>query len=133
MEEPFLTKFNELKKNTDLVMLDFKEIDPAKHKELTGWDNANIVQMAKYLSEIGKDMWIRHVLVPGIPDDEQGLHELDALIKELKTVKRVEVLPYHTLGLAKWQKLGISYPLDGVPTPTKEQTALAEQILVHND
>lgn len=133
MEEPFLSKFNELMKNTDLVMLDFKEIDPAKHKELTGWDNANIVQMAKYLSEIGKDMWIRHVLVPGITDDEQGLHELDALIKELKTVKRVEVLPYHTLGLAKWQKLGISYPLDGVPTPTKEQTALAEQILVHND
>ena len=78
-------------------------------------------------------MWIRLVLVPGITDDEQGLHELDALIKELKTVKRVEVLPYHTLGLAKWQKLGISYPLDGVPTPTKEQTALAEQILVHND
>ena len=132
-EEPYFSKFNELMQYTDLFLLDIKEMNDEKHKKLTGWTNANILDLAQYLSDNGKDMWIRHVLVPGITDDEQGLHELDALIKELKTVKRVEVLPYHTLGLAKWQKLGISYPLDGVPTPTKEQTALAEQILLHND
>ena len=129
MEEPFFSKFQELIKYTDLVMLDFKEYDPEKHKKLTGVDNANIVQMARFLSDNGVDLWIRHVLVPGLTDDEQGLKDMNALIKELKTVKRVEILPYHTLGLFKWQNLGIKYPLDGVPSPTKEEVARANELL----
>ena len=119
--------------NTDLVMLDLKHIDPEKHRALTGHTNENILDFARYLNEIGKPMWIRHVLVPGVTDDDENLYGIRAFLDTLSNVKKVEVLPYHTLGLAKWQKLGISYPLDGVPTPTKEQTALAEQILVHND
>ena len=107
-------------KVTDLVILDFKEIDNEKHKKLTGCPNDNIVQMAKWLSDHGKDMWLRHVLVPDLTDDEEGLVRTRDLIRELKTVKRVEVLPYHTLGLFKWQKLGIPYTLDGVNTPAEE-------------
>ena len=129
MEEPFLSQFNELMKVTDLIMLDFKEIVSDKHKALTGWGNENIVQMARYMSDMGKDMWIRHVLVPGLTDDEEGLYELRDLIRELKTVKKVEILPYHTLGLGKWEKLNIKYPLEGIEPPTPEQVQKAEKIL----
>ena len=128
-EEPFYLKWKELMKVTDLVILDFKEIDNEKHKKLTGCPNDNIVQMAKWLSDHGKDMWIRHVLVPDLTDDEEGLVRTRDLIRELKTVKRVEVLPYHTLGLFKWQKLGIPYTLDSVRTPTAEEVKKAEEIL----
>lgn len=129
MEESFLSKFDKLMEYTDLVMLDLKEMNSDKHKTLTKWGNENILQMARHMSELGKDMWIRRVLVPGLTDDEEGLKALSEFIESLNTVKRVEVLPYHTLGLFKWDKLGEKYPLEGVPTPTEEEVAKAEEIL----
>ncbi len=130
MEPEYLEKFNELMKYTDLFMLDIKHIDDEKHKILTGQTNTNILQMAKYLSDNGKAMWIRHVLVPGITDDEEDLKKLRAFIDELKTVERVEVLPYHTLGVFKWKELGLEYSLEGIDPPTKEQIEMANNILV---
>ena len=129
LEEPFISKFNELMKVTDLFMLDIKEMDEEKHKSLTNWTNANIIEMAKYLSDHGKDMWIRHVLVPGLTDGEEELKKLKELIDNLKTVTKVEILPYHTLGLFKWQNLKIDYPLEGVQVPTGEEVKKAEDIL----
>ena len=85
--------------------------------------------MAQYVAARGVDLWIRHVLVPGLTDDADGLRQLDAFIKTLPTVRRVEILPYHTLGLFKWQNLGIPYPLDGVRVPTAEEVETAEQLL----
>ena len=104
-------------------------MDEEKHKALTGHTNKNILELARYLSDHGKEMWIRHVLVPGLTDDEAGLVALKGFIGELKTVSRVEILPYHTLGLFKWENLGIDYPLDGVKTPTDEEVKRAEGIL----
>ena len=131
MEEEWLAKFDELLKYTDLVMLDLKEIDDEKHKKLTGFTNENILQMAKYISDKGKAMWIRHVLVPGLTDDEAGLKEMADFIATLKTVEKVENLPYHTLGLFKWDNLKLKYPLEGVPSPTKEEMERADKILVN--
>lgn len=128
-EEPFFSKFQKLMALTDLVMLDLKHTDADAHKSLTGQDNANILQMAQYLSDSGKAMWIRRVLVPGLTDDEAELTRTRAFIQGLKTVERVEILPYHTLALAKWIKLGIPYPLDGVPEPSNEAVAHAEALL----
>lgn len=128
-EEPFFGKFQQLMEVTDLVMLDLKDTDPQTHQKLTGWDNANILQMAQYLSDTGKDMWVRRVLVPGLTDHREELAHLRTLLDSWKTVRRVEILPYHTLGLFKWEKLGIDYPLDGVPTPTEEEVRQAEEIL----
>lgn len=125
----FLKKFDELIKYTDLVMLDIKEIESDKHKELTGHKNDNILAMAQYLSDKGIRMWIRHVLVPNLTDDEEGLKKLNQFIKQLKTVDKVEILPYHTLGLMKWEKLGIPYPLDGYKIPTAEEVEKAERLL----
>ncbi len=114
---------------TDLFILDIKQINGEKHKQLTGWDNKNILDMARYLSDNGKDMWIRHVLVPGITTDEEDLKELRKFLDTLKTVRRVEVLPYHTMGITKYEKLGIPYPLLSVEPPTVEEIQRAEQIL----
>ena len=134
LEEPFISKFNELMEVTDLFMLDLKEINDEKHKELTKWTNKNILEMAKYLSDHGKHMWIRHVLVPGLTDDKDGLKELNSFIKTLKTVDRVEILPYHTLGEVKWDELNIPYPLEGVRIPTREEVLEAEELLdIHED
>ena len=129
VEEPFFGKFNELMKYTDLFMLDIKHIDDEEHKKLTGQTNKNILDMAQYLSKNGKKMWIRHVLVPGITMDERYLKQLREFIDTLKTVERVEVLPYHTLGVFKWKELGIPYQLEGVEPPTEEQIECAKRIL----
>ena len=119
LEEPFKSKFDELMKYTDLFMLDIKHIDDAAHRKLTGQTNQNILEMAAYLSDHGKAMWIRHVLVPGITTEEDELYRLRSFLDTLKTVERVEVLPYHTLGVFKWKELGIPYQLEGVDPPTK--------------
>ena len=129
LDKEYLDKFDKLMAVTDLFMLDIKHIDNEKHKELTGWTNENILQMAKYLSDNGKDIWIRHVLVPGVTDDEEDLKRLSQFVAELKTVKRFEVLPYHTLGVFKWKELGEPYKLEGVMPPTMEQIKRANNIL----
>ena len=90
--------FEALMKYTDLVLLDIKHIDNDAHKRLTGWENENILDCARYLSDIHKPVWIRHVLVPGINDDDESLHRLRSFIDTLSNVERVEVLPYHDLG-----------------------------------
>jgi pyruvate formate lyase activating enzyme len=129
-ETVFFPKFERLMKSTDLVLLDIKHIDSERHQWLTGHPNERILDCARYLDEIGKPFWIRHVLVPGITDDEQQLKRLRAFVDTLHHVKKVEVLPYHTLGTFKWQQLGIDYTLKDVPTPTSEQVKTAERILV---
>ncbi len=129
MDPAFLEKFDKLMEVTDLFMLDLKEMDPKKHKELTGHTNENILQMATYLSDHNKRMWLRHVLVPNLTDDEAGLKEMDAFIDTLKSVERVEVLPYHTLAISKWENLGIAYPLEGVEGPTDAEKERAEKLL----
>lgn len=128
-EEPFFTKFQKLLEVTDLFMLDIKEMDADKHRQLTGQDNANILEMARYLSDQGKAMWIRHVLVPGITDDEKDLLALRDFVGALQTVERLEILPYHTLGVFKWKELGLSYGLEGIDPPTAEEVRRAKEIL----
>lgn len=128
-EEPYFGKMQELMKYTDLVMLDIKHIDDEKHKILTGHTNENILDMAKYLDEIGKPVWIRHVLVPERSDEDAALEKLHEFIEGLGNVEKVEVLPYHTLGAYKWKELGYEYPLEGIDPPTKERVEHAKQVL----
>ena len=120
-EEPFFSKFEELMKYTNLLLLDLKEINPARHKDLTGFDNSNIIEMAKYLSEINKPVWIRHVLVPEHSDFDEDLDALGDFIDTLSNVDRVEILPYHTLGKFKWENLGIPYTLESISPPSAER------------
>ena len=129
-EEPWLGAFRRLMDVTDLVMLDIKHINPGAHRELTGQDNANVLDCARFLSEIDKSVWIRHVLVPGVTDDDFSLDELSKFLKQLKNIKKIEVLPYHTFGVEKWKTLGIPYQLEGVEPPQKANIERAQAILV---
>lgn len=128
-EEPFFSKFNELMNLTDLFLLDIKQINDDKHRDLTGFSNSNILDLAQYLSDQGKHMWIRHVLVPTITTDEDDLKKTKEFIDTLKTVDKVEVLPYHKLGITEWERLGIPYKLEGIDPPTDEEQKLAKSIL----
>jgi len=128
-EKPFFSELLKLVDVTDLFLLDLKQINDVKHQKLTGWSNANILEMARFLSDHGKDMWIRHVLIPDLTTQEDDLEELAAFIRTLKTVTRVEVLPYHSLGVSKWENLEIPYTLKETKSPTEEQMQKARQIL----
>lgn len=128
-EEPFFSKWMELMRYTELVLLDIKHIDDAEHRKLTGCTNKNILRMARIMSDLQKPMWIRHVLVPERNDKDEYLHRLAEFIHTLKSVERVEVLPYHTLGVFKWENLGLEYPLAGINPPSRERIENAERIL----
>lgn len=128
-KEPYFSKFQQLMEVTDLLLLDIKHIDNEEHKRLTRHSNENILDCARFLSEIGKPVWIRHVLVPGITANTEQLTRLRQFLDTLTNVERIDILPYHTLGIFKWKELGIPYTLDNVPTPTQEQMEEAQRIL----
>ncbi|WP_010677837.1 pyruvate formate-lyase-activating protein [Bacillus timonensis] len=125
----FMERLEELLTLTDLILLDIKEINPVKHKELTGMNNDHILDFAQYLSDKNIPVWIRHVLVPTISDNDEDLMNLSTFIKTLKNVQKIEVLPYHKLGMYKWESLGLEYKLQGVEPPTEERVKNAERIL----
>ncbi len=128
-EEPFFSKFAVLMQLTDLLLVDIKHIDPEAQKNLTGYTNENMLDGMRYLSDIGKPIWIRHVLVPGYTDDDAALKKTREFIETLNNVEKIEVLPYHTLGAYKWKELGKSYPLEGVEPPSRDRVENAERIL----
>lgn len=124
----------ELLKYTDLVILDIKHIDNEKCINLTGVSNENTINFAKYLSENNISMWIRQVLVPGYTDDKEDLLNLKKFIISLKTVQKVEILPYHDLGKFKWENLGEKYPLADVKLPTAKEIDRAKDLLgIYNE
>lgn len=124
-----LKKLDELNKYTDLYLLDIKHIDDDEHIKLTGLTNRNILEFAKYLSENGKKMWIRHVLVPGITLNDEYLIKTKEFVDTLKTVEKIEVLPYHTMGTVKYKNMGLEYPLENTQAPTKEEVRHAKIML----
>ena len=125
----FFGKFERLMAATDTVLLDIKHIDDEAHRKLTRHSNRNILDCARYLSDIRKPVWIRHVLIPGITDKDEYLLQLRDFLKTLHNVERIDVLPYHTMGIYKYEKLGIGYPLEGVSPPTAERVENAKHIL----
>ena len=123
-------KLHALMTVTDLVMLDIKHIETEPHKTLTGHGNEKILAFARYLDEIKKPVWIRHVVVPGITYKEEQLTQFGAFLKTLSNVEKLEVLPYHTLGENKYEKMDMEYPLKGVPQLSKEEAAQAEKMIL---
>ncbi len=122
-------KHKKLLEVADLFLLDIKHIDDEACKKLTGKSNANTLAFARFLSDNQKPMWIRQVLVPGLTDLDESLQRTRAFIESLNTVEEIEVLPYHSMGEVKYEKLGIEYPLKGVEAPKKERVRHAKRIL----
>lgn len=124
----FQNTFLELLTYTDLVLVDIKQMDDEKHRKLTGVSNKHILEFAKQLSSLEIPVWIRHVLVPG-KYTEKDLTDLSSFISTLTNVEKVEILPYHKMGVYKWKELGLTYPLDGVKTPSEQEVTRAKELL----
>lgn len=125
----WMARFDKLLANTDLVILDLKEIDDEKHKKLTGHTNKNILAMAQYVASKGVDLWIRHVLVPGLTLEREQLHRLGRLLKPYRCIERVELLPFHKLGEYKWESLQLGYTLGDTQPPEPDQVEEARFLL----
>lgn len=123
-------RFDRLVKSTDLVLLDIKHIDDERHRKLTGYSNERVLSFAKYLSDKGVAIWIRHVVVPNVTNNDLFLRQLGRFIAKLKTLNALDVLPYHTMAKQKYEKLGIKYKLGDTPAATKEQAEHARDVIM---
>ena len=113
----------------DLILLDVKEFNPERHQHITERSNEQTLRTAEWLEQHNHPFWLRYVLVPGLSDAEEDLHALGQHFKDYKQIERVELLPYHTLGVHKYESMGWEYKLKNVKENTPEQLAHAESIL----
>lgn len=125
----FLKELDALLEVCDLVLLDIKHADSSAHEKLTGKPNENILEFAAYLDEKNIPVWIRHVTVPGVNDDEESVLKLKEVLSNFKNIEKTEVLPYHTLGAYKWKNKGLEYPLEGIRSADKEDVNRINKIL----
>ncbi|WP_294408304.1 pyruvate formate-lyase-activating protein [uncultured Ruminococcus sp.] len=128
--EKKIADYERLVKSTDLVMLDIKHIDDEEHKKLTGQSNKNILAFARFLSDRGVSVWIRHVVVPNITDNDEYLFRLGQFLADIKTLKALDVLPYHTMGKPKYEQLGMEYPLGDTPPLDKQEAVRARNVVI---
>jgi len=115
-------------KVTDLVLLDFKSINPDTYKKTTGASINRVLEFAKYLSDVNIPVWAQFVLVPGLTDNEDELHALASYLKALNNIKKVGVLPFHQLGAYKWRKLKLDYQLNNTEPPSPEETEIVREL-----
>jgi len=114
--------------NLDLVILDIKSGDPETYRKLTGKDLEPTLRFAERLNAMGKPVWVRFVLVPGLTDAPDNIEKVARFVGPMKNVEWVEVLPFHQMGAFKWKALGIDYPLDHVHPPNETQVKMALDI-----
>lgn len=118
---------------TDLVLLDIKHIKEEKHKQITGMSNKNTLEFAKLLDQKGIPVWIRHVLVPGLSNDEKDLTELGDFLSTLSNIEKVDVLPYHKMGEYKWEQLGLTNTLVDCQPPKQDEVDKAFNLLTKSN
>lgn len=112
----------------DLILLDIKSFDPMTYRRVTGVSIEPTLKIARYLSQTGKPVWIRFVLVPGLTDDPDNVAGLAGFVGELRNVEKVQILPFHKMGETKWDRLGLEYKLQNTPEPTPEQINRAAEV-----
>ena len=121
--------YEEILKYTDLVLYDVKHLTREGYKDMTGIEIDETQKFLEACKKMGTKMWIRQVLVPGYTDDRQDLLKLKDFLATLKTIEKVQILPYHNMGKYKWEKLGLEYPLEGVREASQEDVDRAKKIL----
>lgn len=122
-------KYDEILKYTDLVLFDIKDITKEGYKNVTLMDNDESLKFLEAMQRNEIKMWVRHVVVPGLTDGEEHIRELKKYISGIKNVEKVELLPYHLLGVNKYESLGIKYPLAGVEEMSQEKLEIYKQII----
>lgn len=123
-------KIDLLLDHTKLVLLDIKHIDNDEHIKLTGHSNINILKFAKYLDSKNIPVWIRHVVVPTITDNKVYLEQLGKFLSELKNIQALDILPYHTMAITKYEKLEIDYQLKNIPPLSKSEAIEARNVIL---
>lgn len=113
---------------TDLVLLDIKQINDEAHRTIAGASNKSTLRLAEYLRDTNKAVWVRYVLVPGYTDNEEHLHQLGQFLQPMNNIQKLEIQPYHKLGIHKYESLGWKYELEGVEQNTPEQLKRANDI-----
>ena len=121
----------EILKYTDLVILDIKGTNKEIYKKITGKDISNSLKFIELCNKLNKKLWLRIVIVPGINDSKEYINELAIFIKSIKNTEKIELLPYHTLGVHKYKELGIKYKLDNVPNMDKDKCKELEKLLIY--
>lgn len=129
-DNSLLNKLDALLMHTNLVMLDIKHIDSQKHKDITGKGNENILLFARYLEKKEIPLWVRHVVVPELTDLPEDLIALGKFLGTLKNLKALDVLPYHTMGVSKYEKLGIKYRLSGTNALSLDEAKKAKEYIL---
>ena len=124
-----IEKIEKVLDNTDLVLLDIKHMDEEESKNLTGVGIQKTLKLAKYLDERNIPIWLRHVLVPGVTDSEENLSKIGEFAATLNNIDRLEILPYHTMGVHKWENMGLDYELKGVRDADADDIARAAEII----
>lgn len=125
-------KYEEILEYTDLVLLDIKAIDNEKYKEITGNKMDEFFKFINVCKKLNKKIWIRQVIIPGINDTEDYIQNLKRFINKnfiVDNIEKIELLPYHTLGLEKYRKLNIPYKLEGVQEMNKKRCEELQQLL----
>ncbi|MCD8328649.1 MAG: pyruvate formate lyase-activating protein [Ruminococcus sp.] len=128
-----LDKSKEAIQASDLIILDIKDIDVAGSIELTGQDNKNTIKTLIFTEAINKPVWIRQVILEGYTLNEQKLKRLGEFLSRFENIERIELIPYHTMGVHKWEELGLDYSLNGVKPTNDEQIEKASKILKQFD
>jgi len=123
-------RFLELIKYTDLFLLDIKQINPDKHLKLTSQSNQRILEFARFLDANNKDVWLRHVVLKNYTYNTDDLYNLGQFIGTLNNVKALDVLPYHSMGEVKYEKMNLDYPLKGVSDLKQEEAIKAKSVIV---
>ncbi|MBC2581012.1 pyruvate formate-lyase-activating protein [Clostridium sp. DJ247] len=124
-------KYEEILKYTDLVILDIKHVDDDGYKNLAGRSKTGFDEFLDAVQKSNTKLWIRHVVVPGLTEVEEHIKKLAKIIKGIKNVEKVELLPYHTLGIDKYERLGIDYKLAGLEPMDKEKTKKLQELLLN--
>lgn len=124
-----LGDYDEILKYTDLVMLDIKHINKEGYKFLTGGDIKEVIKFKEALNKRNTKLWIRHVVVPGLTDSVEHINSLKEVINQFNNVEKIELLGYHTLGVNKYDKLGIPYRLKNVNPMDKNELKKLQNIL----
>ena len=112
--------YDEILKYTDLVLFDIKHFTREGYKNVTLMEIDESLNFLEAMKRNNTKMWIRHVVVPGLTDGEEHLRELKEVIDKIHNVEKVELLPYHLLGVNKYETMGINYPLAGVEAMDKD-------------
>ncbi len=125
-----LGEYDEILQYTDLVILDIKHVSPEGYFSLTQGRMEEMLKFKAALDKTNIKLWLRHVVVPGITDSMNHMYKLKKIISEFKNVEKIELLPYHTLGVNKYKEMGLSYPLEGVEAMSKKRLRKLERYIL---